>query len=123
MNMPRFTGEASLYKTTQSYRGFRNRPAGDAGSTVVTPQLTCREKCGATLAACVLGCGAANVFCSAVCLATFTVCVDNCPTGGGVGGSRPCCPRGTRCSGECTKVPGRGLLCEGECIGPGEESI
>ena len=41
MNMPRFTAEASLYKTSQSYRGSRSRPAGDAGSTVVTQQLDC----------------------------------------------------------------------------------
>ena len=41
--------------------------------------------------------------------------------GGGVGGSRPCCPRGHFCRGRCTKVPGMGLVCEGECVRPGEE--
>ena len=120
MNMPRFTGEASLYTTTQSYRGSRNRPSGNAGSTVVTPQLSCREKCGAELAVCALGCGL-NAICDAGCLYTFTRCVDNCPTGGPVGGPNPPCPPGLRCCGGFTKVPGQGLVCNGDCIGPGEE--
>ena len=44
MNMPGFTGEASFYKTTQSYRGSGNRPPGAAGPTVVAPQLGCCEQ-------------------------------------------------------------------------------
>ena len=43
--------------------------------------------------------------------------------GGGGGGSSggPCgCPRGTRCCGGCTKVPGQGLVCNDVCIKPGE---
>ncbi len=41
------------------------------------------------------------------------------------GGGRPSghcdCPRGTRCCGGCTKVPGQGLVCNDICVGPGEQ--
>jgi hypothetical protein len=40
--------------------------------------------------------------------------------GGGTGG--PCgCPRGTKCCGGCTKVPGQGLVCNDACVGPKEQ--
>jgi len=125
MNMPRFTGEASLYKTSQMYHGPRSQPAGDVGSIVVTQELSCNEKCLAAAALCAAGCGL-NFFCQAGCLVGLALCENECPTGGGVGGGGgpggPChCPRGTKCCGGCTKVPGQGLICNGDCIGPGEE--
>ena len=126
MNMPRFTAEASLYKTTQSYRGSRNRTSGDAGSTVVTPQFDiCRAKCFLKFGLCP-GDPVACVhprppppFCEYACYLELDFCIDACPSGGGVGGSRPCCPPGTVCDGMCIKEPGHGLVCEGECIRPG----
>ena len=46
-------------------------------------------------------------------------------TGGGGGGGPtrgPCgCPKGTKCCGGCTKIPGQGLVCNDICIGPGEQ--
>jgi hypothetical protein len=126
MNMPRFTGEASLYKTTQSYRGSRNRTSGDAGSTVVTPQLSCSETCYRDYAICLLGCAAGGPVACAACFAKFGYCQVACPPfPGGVGGAPtggPCgCPRGTYCCGGCSKQPGFPLSCDGDCIGLGEE--
>jgi hypothetical protein len=121
MNMPRFTGEASLYKTSQMYRGARGQPAGDAGSTVITQELSCREKCGVEEVECAIGCGL-NFGCQVLCGVKAILCLNDCPTGGGVGGTpNPPCPPGLRCCGGFTKVPGQGLVCNGDCIGPGEE--
>jgi hypothetical protein len=41
---------------------------------------------------------------------------------GGGGGPLPCCPSGRpRCCGTCRPRPGgTGLICDGQCIGPGE---
>jgi hypothetical protein len=39
--------------------------------------------------------------------------------GGGGGGSTggPCgCPPNTKCCGECVKLPGQGLFCDGDCV-------
>ena len=119
MNMLGFTGEASLYKTTQSYRGTRRRPAGGAGSTVVTQQLDCDNKCAIKWQLCNIGCAAGSgpfvPFCLAGCGYSFYSCLDDCPSGGGGGGPPGCCPRGRRCCGSCAS--GR---CDDACIGPGQ---
>src|ERR1700751_4441228 len=96
MTMPGFIGEASFYKTTRFYRGTGSRPSGDAGSTVVTPQLGREGTCYAGAAICALGCGL-NVFCQAGCEAGLALCLNACPSSGGVGGPNPPCPPGTRC--------------------------
>jgi hypothetical protein len=125
MNIPRFTGEAALYKTSQMYRGPRSQPSGYAGSTVVPQQLSCTEKCGAELALCVAGCGFLDFFCDAGCLIAGVICQSDCGGGGGgVGGGGthgPCgCPVGTKCCGGCTKIPGQGLVCNGDCVAKNE---
>src|SRR5262245_45478229 len=123
MNVPGFTSEASLYKTSQSYRGPRSRPAGDAASsTVVTLQLDCSDKCALTWQLCNLGCAFASSwllpFCLAGCGVRFGICLDDCPDGGGGGGGQPsCCPPGKSCKCGGTCVPGMGCV-DGVCLGP-----
>lgn len=41
MALPTYAAEASLYRTSQSYRGALRRPAADAGTTVVAQQDPC----------------------------------------------------------------------------------
>jgi hypothetical protein len=46
--------------------------------------------------------------------------------GGGGGGPKkgPCgCPLGTKCCGGCTKIPGQGLVCNGDCVAPNESCL
>jgi hypothetical protein len=54
-----------------------HRPSGDAGSTVLTPRLTCRETGGTVAALYGLGCGAVNFSVQPPAWAAFTACVDN----------------------------------------------
>ena len=127
MAIPGYAAEASLYKTTWLYRGYSGISRGDAGSSVVAQQLTCEQNCEAAAAICVAACFPFNPLCLAACFAGLVVCQAACPpfpggVGGGGGTGGPCrCPRGTRCCGGCTKVPGQGLVCNGDCIEPGEE--
>jgi hypothetical protein len=121
MNMPRFTAEVSLYKTSQMYRGPRSQPAGDAGSNVVTQQLDCGTQCAITWQLCNIGCAVAGgpflPFCLAACGVRFALCLDDCPSGGGGGGGGGggCCPRGRRCCGSCESGK-----CDDVCVGPGQ---
>jgi hypothetical protein len=127
MNIPGFDAEKSLYKTAQLYRGCFSGVSGINTRASLVPQLSCSDECLGIFAACNLAClvsgGAFVPFCLAGCYLRFDDCSSGCSSGGGgVGGTpHPCCPRGTRCCGGCTKVPGQGLFCEGECIGPNEE--
>ena len=121
-SMPGFTGEASFYKTTQTYRESRNRPSGDAGSSVVTPQLSCENNCYAAATLCAAGCGFVDVICDALCAAGLVLCLNACPSSGGAG-RPPCCPRGKKCCGGCVKQPGGVVFCDGKCIGLHEKCV
>lgn len=126
MNMPGFDAEMSLYKTEKLYRGCFSGVSSINTRASLVPQLTCSEKClikfSACNLACVLGGGPLVPVCFAGCYSSFNDCSSGCSSGGGVGGTpHPCCPPGTRCCGGCTKVPGQGLVCEGDCVGAGEE--
>jgi hypothetical protein len=135
MNMPGFMAEASLYKNSARYRNTNYVGRSSNGSAAVIPQTCSASKvifCNPLINAC-FGCFAipylpGALACFAGCLGgAFAYCWDcidliDLPDNGGVGGTpHPCCPPGTRCCGGCTKVPGQGLICEGDCIAPGEE--
>jgi hypothetical protein len=122
-SMPGFTGGASFYKTTHTYCGSRRPTSGDAGSTVVVPQLSCENNCYAAAALCTAGCGFLDVFCDAGCAAALVLCLNACPSSGGGAGRPPCCPRGKKCCGGCIKKPGGVVFCDGECIGLHEKCV
>ena len=120
MMIPGFAAEASLYRTTQSYR---MRSSGSFGPTAssITPQLDCSSKCTAEYTACLAGCVFTGGACVPGCFAAFALCQDGCSdSGGGGGGPGPnprCgCPVGTVCQGGCIKEPGVGLICGGDCV-------
>jgi hypothetical protein len=77
MTIPRYAAEASLYRTSRSYRGTHRGPSGAAGATVIAQQDPCA----------IVGGGGGG-------------------SGGGGGGPRDC-PPGRRCcerdlAGRCT---------------------
>ena len=140
MNIPGFVAGTSLYQTNNHYRVAAGGSFPSDGKTTVTPQGcgllelgTCLGQIGVCIplvgAACAsdpFSCSAAWAICMGSSYAVCKDCIDNIieggEGGGGVGGTpHPCCPPGTRCCGGCTKVPGQGLFCEGDCIGLGEE--
>ena len=55
MIIPGFTAEASVYRTTQSYRATTDGSLGLTASSI-TPQLDCSSKCTAEYTACLAGC-------------------------------------------------------------------
>ncbi len=143
MNMPRFTAEASFYQTNNHYRLAAGNFLSN-GDAAITPQgcgLFELATCGFSIAICIplvaeacasdLGsCTAAWALCMGGSYGVCEDCIDNIIKGGegggggGVGGtSHPCCPPGTRCCGGCTKVPGQGLFCEGDCVGRGRRVL
>jgi hypothetical protein len=143
MNMPGFTGDASLYQTNNSYWSAAGSYLSP-GSTTVTPQA-CRWYAEAPICTGIIAGGAA--VCAASCIAgggplggypcylcwtaylgaLYGFCRDCLPAwikalirpfegGGDDGGQQSCCPPGTICScgGHC--VVG---LCTGPCLPPG----
>ena len=119
MIIPGFTAEASVYRTTRSYRAT----TGSLGLTAssITPQLDCSSKCAAAYTLCLLGCAGAGGFCIPECFLAFGACEDGCSSGGSGGGGpgpnpRCGCPAGTVCQGGCVKEPGVGLICNGDCV-------
>ncbi len=149
MKMPGFSAEASLYRTTNHYGFAAGGSFLSDGSTTVIPQdcgfikwLSCGVLIGTGVIVCGGACASGIAVACAGCIATVfggtlaIDCYDCLPEwirdviegggsggggGGGGGTGGPCgCPRGTRCCGGCTKVPGQGLVCNDECIGPGE---
>ena len=147
MNMPGFTAETSLYRTNNHYRFVAGTFLSDE-STTVAPQgcglpdlLACLGLIGGCIPIVYEACESDPGSCAtawALCLgASYAMCKDcitsiveggggegggGGPGGGGVGGTpNPPCPPGTRCCGRIIKVPGQGLICEGDCIGPREE--
>lgn len=137
MNMPGFTAEASLYRNHTRYTSTNLVGESSYNNTVVTLQSCSGFKvlvCNPLIYACVLCFAIPNLpgalACFAGCLGGwFGYCRDcldpiDVPDGGGGGGGGggPCgCPRGTRCCGGCTKVPGQGLVCDDACVGPDEQ--
>lgn len=121
MIIPGFTAEASVYRTTQSYRTTTGGSLGPTGESIA-PQLDCSSKCTAEYTACLAGCVFAGGACIPGCFVAFTLCQDGCSGGGGGGGGGPgpnprCgCPPGTVCQGGCIKEPGVGLICNGDCV-------
>jgi hypothetical protein len=119
MAVPGYAAEASLYRTSRSYRGVRRGPAADTGQTVVAQQLiACRDWCVILGIACGVGVGVgvpatlgAASFGIFGCALGFASCLDLCPPDtapvGGGGGTPPECGVGRRCcdrdeSGRCT---------------------
>ena len=88
MIIPGFTAEASVYRTTQSYRATTGGSLGLTASSV-TPQLDCSSKCTAEYTACLAGCLFAGGACIPGCFLAFGLCQDGCGSGGGGGGGGP----------------------------------
>jgi hypothetical protein len=123
MAMPAFTGESSLYKTAQLYRGNTGL---NFGPSVIAAQTSCTDSCwqqyGACAGLCLLSFNpAAIAACEAGCWIKNLICQASCPTPGGGGPPPPpeCCPPGARCCGSCVAVPGGGQRCiGGPCVHP-----
>jgi hypothetical protein len=130
MNIPGFTSEASLYKSTSVYRGHSGGTRLDTASNVVAAASDCEIACGVADLACLTGCSIfLGPICAFLCQVGTVACLEACQGGGGSGGGGggggggtggPCgCPQGTKCCGGCTKVSGH-LVCNDECIKKGE---
>ncbi len=127
INIPGFTAETSLYKTSTHYRLLG---ALIRGSGVVPQQSDCEIACGIADAACLTACIASGPFyplCASACTAATVLCLSQCQdggggsggggTGGGGGGGGQCgCPRNNKCCGSCVKEPGKPLFCDGDCV-------
>jgi hypothetical protein len=86
MAIPRFAAEASLYRTSRSYRGAQPAPSGAAATTVIARQDPCA----------IVGGGGGG--------------------GGGAGGAPRDCPPGRRCcerdqTGRCTLCIPNSAVC------------
>jgi hypothetical protein len=123
MALPGYAAEASLYRTSRSYRGASGGPADDSGLAVTAQQIACDDLCAIKWQVCNIGCaisgGILLPFCLAGCGVAFGLCLDDCPSGGGGGGggggTSGCCPAGRRCCGSCASGK-----CDDACIGPGQ---
>jgi hypothetical protein len=117
MNMPRFTAEASAYRTRNNYRSAAGGRFLSDGCTTVAPQgcgwpegIACGTYIGAGTAACTLACFGGPAACAACWLGfgttlLYPLCKDCIPEwmkdlihafesgggGGGGGGNRECC--------------------------------
>jgi hypothetical protein len=113
MALPGYAAEASLYRTSRSYRGAPSSLATDVGQTVIAQQIDCDALCAGKWQACNIGCAISGgiflPFCLAGCLVAFGLCLSDCPSGGGGGGGggsgecgigRRCCERDE--NGRCT---------------------
>lgn len=120
MALPGYAAEASLYRTSGSYRGAPSSPIGDVGLNVVAQQLDCGTLCAIKWQVCNIGCAISGgiflPFCLAGCGVAFGLCLSDCPSGGGGGGGTSgCCPPGRSCCGSCES--GR---CDDACVLPGQ---
>ena len=73
MIIPGFTAEASVYRTTRSYRATTGGPLGLTAPSI-TPQLDCSSKCTAAYTLCLLGCPGAGGLCIPECFLAFGAC-------------------------------------------------
>ena len=125
MIIPGFTAEASVYRTTQSYRATTGGSLGLTASSV-TPQLNCSSKCTAEYTACLAGCLFAGGACIPGCFLAFGLCQDGCGSGGGSGGPGPnprCgCPAGTVCKADASRSQASALSATGIVLAPGRLS-
>jgi hypothetical protein len=144
MNIPGFVAEASLYKSSQAYRGYCGATSGDTAFAIVPSQI-CGTDCYYACAGGFFGCGIAcylSLVLGAVigpaeivvfigclglaCGSGAALCAAQCPPcsgdgdgGGGGGGPRPCCPASRPfCCGSCVPLPGGGTSCDDACINP-----
>src|SRR5437016_10432768 len=118
MNMPRFTAEVSVYKSTRLYRGYSGRTRLGTASNVVAAASECEIACGVADAAALAICAALGfplgIPCSIVAQAAAVACLASCQGGGGGGGGGGgCCPPGKRCCGSCASGK-----CDDFCVGP-----
>ena len=120
MDIPGFAAEASLYKTGRVYRGYSR--GGDTAPSVVAA-LSCDNACHLDLATCIALCGFLDFPCDALCGLHWVQCNNQCPSGGGVGGRQPACPKGTKCCGQFIKHPGGITECDGDCIPIGQKCV
>jgi hypothetical protein len=121
MTLPGYAADASLYRTSRSYRGSSGGSARLAGPAVVAQQLDCHTSCALRWELCNLGCavgtGPLVLLCLAACGASFGLCLNACPpTGGGGGGPTPECGIGRRCcerdeTGRCTLCVPNNAVC------------
>jgi hypothetical protein len=126
---PGFSADASVYKTTNVYRGVActNKVA------LVSPQSSCTDSCWESYALCdglctvgaILSFGAGTGPCFYGCWVRQVQCLANCEgTTGGGGGSSMCCPVGKncRCGGKCVKQADGSIHCvDGLCLTPNQE--
>ncbi len=114
MRLPSFTGEASLYKTDWSFRGYSGA-AGVAAQAIVPSQLCgwgCYALCGVSAvgcgAACLFSTGPALVACiAAACGLAAASCVAECP---------PTCPECDTCT-NCHSTEIGWCFCSGQNCG------
>jgi hypothetical protein len=128
MALPGYAAEASLYRTSRSYRGASGL-ADDSSLAVVAQQISCEASCAIRWQLCNIGCavgtGPLVLLCLAACGASLGFCLGGCPSGGGGGGGVPqCCPPGRtcRCGGRCVTNPNGTISCVGgQCLTPNQQ--
>jgi hypothetical protein len=147
MKVPGFVGESALYRTTRTYRGYGGTTVGDGSQSVVPAQLCgadcyiacaglqgglCSVPCAIAIATCAGGitaplCFITLGFCLVACGGQVIDCILGCPSCSSGPPPPPppptCCPPGRpRCCGSCRPRPdGTGTICDGTCIGRGEQ--
>jgi hypothetical protein len=116
MNMPSLAGEASLYRSTNLYRGYTGTTTLGPISDVVAADTACEAACAAADVALLVGCSFLGPFapaCYAAATAATVLCLSRCQGDGGDGsggGGPP--PR------DCTTTGCRpGLVCC-DCLSP-----
>ena len=119
MNMPGFTAESSVYRTSGHYRmitGF------DANRNVITPQLCNLDCLGECLPSCDGLAGRAHADCVAGCrrgcgcMSSQQAC-GPCQCDAQTGWSQQCCrPDGTNCSRRPCTPPGEGCTVHRTCL-------
>ena len=122
MSLPSFAAEASVYRTSRSYRGSSGRTADNAGQRTVVGQqfgflslFSCQASCFWGWFPCMAICSfsPSSGHCELVCRLEHEWCLNRCEAGGPSPGE---CPRGQRCcerdeSGRCTICVPSGAEC------------
>jgi hypothetical protein len=136
MIMPAFAAEASLYKSTSSYRAYSPRTGRDTapGVVVANSESDCAAACVAEHTLALIACGALGPFgivCQWKVWQDLAHCLQGCESvdggGGGGGGVTSCCPVDPttglqkRCCGTCEVGPDGRYRCNDACVGPGEK--
>jgi hypothetical protein len=128
MNIPAFTGEASIYRSNRSYRTANMGPGSSLPVDPVVPALTaegwaacdaCKQSCAETYSIC-MGIALATVWIPWLgggigvgCTAESWICLARCDAEG-----HPCCP--IKCGGTCCSF---GETCTGHACCPAGRAV